>query len=60
MRTDLRTTLFVAAMALLANVFTAYAVSSVNSDNLEASRAFRRSAIQLFGQPLIFPSSARC
>ncbi len=40
MRTELRTTLFVAAMALLANVFTAYAVSSVNSDSLASVESF--------------------
>ena len=40
MRTDLRTTLFVAAVALLANVFTAYAVSSVNSDSLASVESF--------------------
>ena len=40
MRIDLRTTLFVAAVALPANVFTAYAVSSVNSDSLASVESF--------------------
>src|ERR1700722_4597751 len=37
---DLRTTLFVAAMALPANVLTAYAVSGVASDNLAGVESF--------------------
>ena len=40
MRIDLRTTLFVAAVALPANVLTAYAVSGVASDNLASVESF--------------------
>src|SRR5271169_936848 len=40
MRIDLRTTLFVAAVALPANVLTAYAVSGVASDSLASVESF--------------------
>ncbi len=40
MRIDLRTTLFVAAVALPANVLTAYAVSSVAPDSLASVESF--------------------
>jgi hypothetical protein len=40
MRIDLRTTLLVAAVALPANVLTAYAVSGVASDNLGSVESF--------------------
>ena len=40
MRIDLRTTLFVAAVALPANVLTAYAVSNVASDSLASVDSF--------------------